>query len=60
MLFSLWASKPGMCLGFGDVVRAYFHTKTRRRVYVELSKEDFEDGRRDMLKKPMYGARDAA
>ena len=36
MLFSLWASIPGMCLDFGDVVRAYFHAKARRRVYVEL------------------------
>ncbi len=40
MLFSLWASVPGMCLDFGDVVRAYFHARARRGVYVELSDED--------------------
>ena len=45
MLFSLWASVPGMRLDFGDVARAYFHAKARRKVYVELSKEDFEEGK---------------
>ena len=60
MLFSLWASMPGMCLDFGDVVRAYFHARARRRVYVELSKEDVEEGKRGLLKKAMYGTRDAA
>ena len=44
MLFSSWASVPGMCLDFGDVVRAYLHARARRKVCVELSKEDFEEG----------------
>ncbi len=35
MLFSLWASVPGMCLDFGED----FHARARRRVYVEVSKE---------------------
>ena len=30
------------------------------RVYVELPKEDFEDGKCGVLKKTMYGTRDAA
>ena len=50
ILFSLWASIRGMCLDFGDVVRAYFHAKAIRRVYVELPKEDFEDGKCGVLK----------
>ncbi len=32
MLFSLWASVPGMCLDFGDVVRSYFHAMAKSRV----------------------------
>ena len=60
MLFSLWASRPGMCLDFGDIVRAYFHARARRKVYVELSKEDYEEGKCGLLKKAMYGTRDAA
>ena len=60
MLFSLWASMPGMCLDFGDVVRAYFHAKARRKVYVELSKEDYEEGKCGLLRKAKYGTRDAA
>ena len=46
MLFSLWASMPGMCLDFGDVARTYFHAKARRKVYVDLPAEDFEEGMR--------------
>ncbi len=60
MLFSLWASTPGTCLDFSDVVRAHSHAKARRRVYVELSKEDLEDGKSALLKKAMYGTHDAA
>ena len=60
MLFSLWASVPGMCLDFGDVVRAYLHARARRKVYVELSKEDYEEGKCGLLRKAMYGTRDAA
>ena len=59
-LFSLWASVPGMCLDFGDVVRAYFHARARRRVYVDLPEEDFEEGKCGRLVKAMYGTRDAA
>ncbi len=32
MLFSLWASIPGMRLDFGDVARACLHAKPRRSV----------------------------
>ncbi len=60
MLFSFWASVPGTRLDFGDAVRAYFHTGARRRVYVELSSEDSEEGKRGLLKKAMHGARDVA
>ena len=60
MLFSLFASMPGMILDFGDVVRAYFHAKARRRVFVDLPKEDHEEGKCGLLKKSMYGTRDAA
>ncbi len=59
MLFSLWATVPGMRLGFGDTVRVYFNARARRRVYVELSHEVFEEGKRGFLKKAMHGARDA-
>ncbi len=59
MLFSLWASVPGVCLDFRDVVRAYFRAEARRRVCVELSNEDFEEGTCGLLKKAMHGTRDA-
>ncbi len=60
MLFSLWASVPGMCLDFRDVVCAYFHARARRKNYVGLSKEDFEEGKCGLLKKALYGTRDSA
>ncbi len=60
MLFSPWASVPGLRLDFGDVVRAYSHARARRKVYVVLSKEDFDEGKCGKLWKAMYGARDAA
>ncbi len=60
ILFSLWASCPGLVLDFVDVVRAYFHARARRVVYVDLPEEDFEEGMRGRLKKATYGARDAA
>ncbi len=60
MLFSLWSKVPGLCLHFGDVVRVYFHARARKSVYVELSNEDFEEGKCGLLKKAMYGTRDAA
>ncbi len=59
-LFSLWASVPIMCLDFGNAARAYSRARARRRVCVELSNEDFEEGKCGFLKKAMYGARDAA
>ncbi len=58
-LFSLWASVPGMCLDFGDVVRDYFHAKARRRACVELSKGDFEEGKRGLQCKAICWTRDA-
>ncbi len=51
MLFSLWTTVPGLRLDFGDIVRAYFHAKARRKVYVELRAEDFEEGMCGLLKK---------
>ncbi len=45
MLFALWASMPGMCLDFIDVFRVHLCAKARRRVYVELSQEDHEEGK---------------
>ena len=55
----MWASVLGMCLDFGDAVRAYFHAKARRRVYMDLSR-DFEEGKCGLLKKATYGTRDSA
>ena len=60
ILFSLWASMENQCLDFIDVVRAYFHAKARREVYVDLSAEDYVEGMCGLLKKAMYGTRDAA
>ena len=60
LLFSLWASMDGMCLDFVGVVRAYFHARARREMYVELPREDHEEGMRGKLGKAMYGMRDAA
>ncbi len=60
VLFSLFASLPGLRLDFIDVVRAYFHAKARRGVFVDLPEEGQRDGMRGRLKKAMYGARDAA
>ena len=42
MLFLLWASVPGLCLDFGDIVQAYFRAKVRRMAHVDLPAEDFE------------------
>jgi hypothetical protein len=60
ILFSLWASCPGLCLDFVDVVRAYFHARARREVYVDLPAEDYDEGMCGRLCKAMYGTRDAA
>ena len=43
-----------------DVWRAYFHSKARRKVYVQLVGEDFNEGFCGKLLKAMYGTRDAA
>ncbi len=43
VLCSPFASMPGMCLDFTDGMRAYFHAKARRDVYVELPKEDHQE-----------------
>ncbi len=47
-----------MCLEFIDVVRACFHAKARRRVYVDLPKDDHQEEMRGKLKKAMHGARE--
>jgi hypothetical protein len=60
ILFSLYTSRERLCLDFIDVSTAYFHAKARREIYVELPKEDWEEGVCGMLEKSMYGARDAA
>ena len=52
--------KDGKKLLFVDVRRAYFHAKAIREVYVELPKEDEEEGMCGKLEKSMYGTRDAA
>ncbi len=49
-----------MCLVFIDALRADFHAKAKREVYVELSAEDHEESVCGLLKRAMYGTRDAA
>eukprot|EP00969_Alexandrium_andersonii_P133793 5917110-Alexandrium_andersonii.AAC.1 len=49
-----------MKLEFIDIKRAFFHAKARREVYVDLPPEDAEEGMCGVLRKSMYGARDAA
>ena len=46
-----------------DVRRAYFYAPVRRRVYVELPPEDWQEGDENMcgrLQQSLYGTRDAA
>ena len=50
----------GHKIDFIDVRRAYFHAKSRRRVFVKLPDEDSEQGKCGLLLKSMYGTRDAA
>ena len=52
--------KGGMKIEFIDIRRAYFHSPARRKVYVKLPEEDYEEGMCGMLLKSMYGTRDAA
>ncbi len=40
-----------MHVDLGDVPRANFHARARRRVYAELSNEDFEEGKCVLLEK---------
>ncbi len=60
MLFSLSASVPAVRSDFADVARAYSQAGARRRECVELSNEDFEGGKRGLLKKATHGAHGAA
>merc|ERR1711989_3021 len=60
VLFSLFACGMNFSLDFIDVSRAYFHARARRRVFVELLQRDHEQGMCGLLKKAMYGTRDAA
>ncbi len=55
---ALGASAPGLRLGFGDVACAYFQAKARSRAHVDLSMEDFEEGKCGLLKKATYETRD--
>ena len=50
----------GMKLDFIDIRRAYFHSKARREVYVQLPAEDYTEGMCGKFIKAMYGTRDAA
>ncbi len=45
ILISLWASVPGACLDFGGVVPSCGHARARGMVCVELSRDDFEEGK---------------
>ena len=49
-----------MKLDFIDVRRAYFHARSKRRVFIKLPDEDAEEGYCGELEKSMYGTRDAA
>ena len=52
--------RHGFKIDFIDIRRAYFHSKARRRVFVQLPEEDAQEGMCGMLLKAMYGTRDAA
>ena len=58
--FSKGREADGMKIEFMDIKRAFFHATARREVYVELPQEDAQEGMCGMLKKSMYGTRDAA
>ncbi len=49
-----------MKIDFIDVRKAYLHAEVMREVFIELPEEDQEEGMCGMLKKSMYGTRDAA
>ena len=50
----------GKQIDFIDIKRAYFHSKARMHVFVDLPNEDNEEGMCGELMKAMYGTRDAA
>ena len=50
----------GMCIDFINVSRAFFRAEAIRRVYVELPKEDRQEGMCGLLVKSLYGTRDGA
>ncbi len=60
VLASLFASAPEACMNFIDVVQAYFRSKARRSVYVDLPREHRQEEMRGELKKTMCGTRAAA
>eukprot|EP00959_Pyramimonas_sp_CCMP1952_P215814 4514025-Pyramimonas_sp.AAC.1 len=43
-----------------DATRAHFHSPATRRVFVRLCDEDYQEGYCALLRKSMYGTRDAA
>ena len=49
-----------LTLGVLDVSRAHFHPPAEREVYIDLPAEDAEPGMVGLLKKTIYGTRDAA
>ena len=57
---SVGEGRHGIKVDFYDVRRAYFHAAARRKVYVELPGEDYEEGMCGRLVKATYGTRDAA
>ena len=50
----------GKCIDLIDVSRAFFHAEALREVYIQLPDEDYEEGMCGLLKKSLYGTRDAA
>ena len=52
--------KWGKEIEFINVKRAYFHSEARRVLYVQWPPEDHEEGLCALLRKWMYGTRDAA
>ena len=50
----------GKKLGCIDHRRTYFHVRTGRRVFVQLSAESQEEGMHGLLNRSIYGTRDVA
>ena len=56
-------SNRGEVVMINDISRAFFHARAKREVFVQLPKEDMNEGEEKMcgrLKYSMYGTRDAA